>query len=126
MLPHSTAHGASWGNDRWELGRSLTWLRPANIALKASAEVRAFVVWLALLGSVTVLIALGHVWLGLRVVELGYDRSAARSIIQKLELEGQGLTAAVETLESPARLEKVACGRFDMIRVLPGQQSVLP
>jgi hypothetical protein len=126
MLPQSTAQGAHWSNDRWELGRPLAWLRPANTALKGSAEIRSFVAWVAILGALTIIIALGHVWTGLGVVELGYDRSAARSIIQKLELEGQRLTADIETLESPARLEKVACGRFDMIRLLPGQQAVLP
>lgn len=126
MLPQSTAQGAHWSNDRWELGRLLAWLRPANIALKASAEGRAFLTWVGVLGSLTVLIAFGHVWFRICVVDLGYDRSATRSIIQKLELEGQRLTADVQTLESPGRLERVARGRFDMIRLLPGQQAVLP
>lgn len=126
MLPQSTIRGSAWASDGWEISRSLAWLRPANIALKASTEVRAFIAWLSFLGLLAMVIALGHVWLGLRAVQLGYDQSAARSIIQKLELEGQRLTAEVETLESPSRLEKVACGRLDMIRPAPDQQLVLP
>lgn len=116
----------SWDGDRWELRRSLASLRPANIALKTSRETRAFAVWLAVCVVLGVLIGVGHVWLRTRVLEVGYDRSAARSIIQKLEMEGQHLTAQVETLESPARLERVARARFDMIRIMPGQQAVLP
>lgn len=126
MLPQSMAQNVAWGNDRWELKRSLASLRPANIALKASRETRAFALWLAGLVLLSVLIGFGHVWLRIRVLELGYDRSATRSVIQKLEMEGQRLTAEVETLESPGRLEKVAIARLDMVRPGPAQQAVLP
>lgn len=126
MLPQSMAQNMPWGADRWDLRRSLASLRPANIALKTSRETRAFAIWLAVWGSLCVVVGVGHVWSRIQVVETGYDRSAARSIIQKLELEGQRLTAEVETLESPARLEKVARARFDMARVIPGQQGMLP
>lgn len=126
MLPQSMAQNLPWGSDRWEFRRSLASLRPANIALKTSREARAFAIWLAVWVSLSVFIAVGHVWLRIRVLEVGYDRSATQSIIQKLELEGQRLTAEVETLESPARLEKVARARFEMTRVVPGQQAVLP
>jgi cell division protein FtsL len=120
------AHNPGWANDRWELRRSLASLKSPNITLKAGAEFRAFAVWLATFVLLSVLIALGHVWLRIQVIELGYDRSATNSIIQKLELEAQRLAARVETLESPARLEKVARGRFEMIRTVPGQQAKLP
>lgn len=126
MLPQSMAHNVAWGSDRWELKRSLASLRPANIALNASREKRAFALWLAGLVLLSVFIGFGHVWLRIRVLELGYDRSATRSIIQKLEMEGQRLKAEVETLESPGRLEKVAVARLDMVRPGPAQQAVLP
>jgi hypothetical protein len=126
MLPQSMAQNLPWGNDRLELRRSLGMLRPANILHKTSGETRAFAVWLAVWVSLIVTIGVGHVWLRIRVLEVGYDRSATRAIIHKLEMEGQSLTAQVETLESPARLEKVARARFDMIRIMPGQQAVLP
>jgi cell division protein FtsL len=125
MLPQSMAN-VSWGNDRWELRRSLASLRPPNIALKASRETRAFAFWLVALVLLCVLIGFGYVWLRIRVLELGYDRSATRSIIKKLEMEGQRLTAEVETLESPGRLEKVALARLEMVRPSPAQQAVLP
>jgi cell division protein FtsL len=126
MLPQSMAHNPAWGHDRWELKHSLASLRPANIALKTSHETRALALWLAAFVMLSVLIGFGHVWLRIRVLEFGYDRSATRSIIQKLELEGQRLTAEVETLESPGRLEKVAIARLEMIRPGPAQQAVLP
>lgn len=126
MLPQSMAQNMPWGADRWELRRSLATLRPPNILHKASGDTRAFAVWLAIGVALFVLIGVGHVWLRIRVLEVGYDRSATRSIIQKLELEGQSLTAQMGTLESPARLEKVARARFDMVRIMPGQQAVLP
>jgi cell division protein FtsL len=119
-------HNLGWANDRWELRRSLASLRPPNITLEAGADFRAFVFWLTIFVLLSVIVALGHVWLRLQVVELGYDRSATTSIIQKLEFEAQRLAAQVETLESPARLEKVARGRFEMIRLVPGQQANLP
>jgi len=126
MLPQSMAPGVRWGDEPWGFRRSPGSHRVSNVALKRSVEVRALAVWLAVWVVLGVLIGVGHVWLGIRVVELGYDRSATRSVIQKLEMEGQSLTAQVETLESPARLERVARARFDMIRVMPGQQAVLP
>ncbi len=126
MLPQSMTQSAPWRSDGWDLKRSIVTLRPQNILRKTSTETRAFAIWLAVWVVLGVLIGVGHVWLRTRVLELGYKRSATRSIIQKLEMEGQGLTARVETLESPARLEKVARARFNMIRVTPGQQAVLP
>jgi cell division protein FtsB len=126
MLPQSMAQTMRWGSEGWVVGRAAASLRPPNVALKRSRETRAFAIWLAVWVALSVLVGVAHVWLRIRVLELGYDRSATRSIIQKLEMEGQSLTAQVETLESPARLEKVARARFNMVRVMPGQQAVLP
>jgi len=126
MLPQSMAPNVAWGSDRWELKRSLASLRPANIAQKTGRETRALALWLATLVLLSVPIGFGYVWLRIRVLELGYDRSATRMVIQKLEMERQRLTAEVETLESPGRLEKVAVARLDMVRPGPAQQAVLP
>ena len=126
MLPQSMVQNVAWGTDRWELKRSLASLRPANIALKTSRETRALALWLALLVLVSVPIGFGYVWLRIRVLELGYQRSTTRSIVQKFEMERQRLMAEVETLESPGRLEKVAVARLAMVRPSPAQQAVLP
>ena len=126
MLPQSMVQNVAWGTDRWELKRSLASLRPANIALKTSRETRALALWIALLVLVSVPIGFGYVWLRIRVLELGYQRSTTRSIVQKFEMERQRLMAEVETLESPGRLEKVAVARLAMVRPSPAQQAVLP
>ena len=45
---------------------------PANIAAASSAELRALIAWLTFFVLLGVFIALGHVWLRLKVVDLGY------------------------------------------------------
>ena len=62
------------------------------------------------------MIAFGHVWLRLQVTSLGYQLSAARHVIEKLEQESHELTLEVARLEAPTRLEEAARRRTRLNR----------
>jgi cell division protein FtsL len=106
--------------------RTFAWLRPANIAAAHSEEVRALIAWLAVFVMLGVLIALGHVYLRLKVVDLGYRLSATRQLVGRLEQERHELTVEAATLNTAARLEEVAGVRLGMTRPEKGVQKVLP
>ena len=109
-----------------ETRNSLGWSRPANIAYRNGAELRALAAWLAIFVGSGVLIALGHVWLRLQAVDLGYRLSATRQVVEKLEREGHELTVEAATLDTPGRLEEVARTRLGMMRPEKGAQVILP
>ena len=111
---------------RNDLRGSLAWLRPANIAAARSIERRHLIVWLAFFVCVGVLIALGHVWLRLKVLDFGYRLSSTRQVVEKLEQERHALRVEAATMSVPGRLEEIARGRLGMIRPQKGQEAVLP
>jgi len=126
MVPLSLGRTSPQGSEGRELHRSLAWLRPANIAASTNAEVRSLFTWLAIFVAFGVVIALAHVWLRLKVTDLGYVLPATHQVIQKLESERQELTADVARLEAPDRIEEAARVRLGMMPAQRGQEAVLP
>ncbi|MBI3784210.1 MAG: cell division protein FtsL [Deltaproteobacteria bacterium] len=90
------------------------------------SERRAFFSWATTLVILAVLIALGHVWLRLRVSEMGYELEATHQAIDRLRQEANELTAQAAALSSPARLELLANSRLALGRPQKGQEAVLP
>jgi cell division protein FtsL len=126
MLPLSLGRASPLGPAHRASHGSLAWLRPANIAAASSAQLLALMTWLAVFVALTVAIAVGHVWLRLKVVDLGYRLSATRQVIEKLEQEEHELTVEAATLDAPGRLEEIARARLGMVRPEKGQEAVLP
>jgi cell division protein FtsL len=126
MLPLSLGRLSTSPPDGKETRKSAAWLRPTNIASVRSAELRALIAWLGLFVGLGVLIALGYVWLRLRVVDLGYRSVTTRQLLEKLQQEQHELTVEAARLDAPSRLEEVARGRLGMTRPEKGQEAVLP
>ena len=126
MLPLSLGRISTLSTERRDSGESVAWFRPANIASAKSSEVQALIAWLGFFVALAVLIALGHVWLRLKVVDLGYRLLVTRQLIEKLEQESHELTIDAATLEAPGRLEEVARARLGMTRPEKGQEAMLP
>lgn len=101
------------------------WLRPANTTTRSMRESQAAVIWGGAAAVVGILIALGHVWLRLQVVEVGYRLSTTRQVVLRLESEGQELLLAASRLDAPSRLEALARGRLGMMSPGKGQELVL-
>jgi cell division protein FtsL len=126
MLPLSLGRLSTPLPDQKEARQSAAWLRPANIASGRSAELRALIAWLGLFVALGVIIALGHVWSRLQVVDLGYRLVTTRQLIEKLQQEQHELTVEAATLDAPGRLEEVARVWLGMTRPEKGQETVLP
>ncbi|MFI5394654.1 MAG: hypothetical protein ACHQ9S_03890 [Candidatus Binatia bacterium] len=126
MLPLSLGRIATLGTERKDVGESVVWFKPANIASAKSSDLRALIAWLGCFVVLSVLIALGHVWLRLKVVDLGYQVVTTRQLIEKLAREEHELTIDIATLDAPGRLEEVAHARLGMTRPEKGQEAVLP
>jgi cell division protein FtsL len=126
MVPLSLGQSSPRSSEGRDLLRSLAGLRPANIAASTTAEARALFSWLAIFVALGVAIALAHVWLRLKVTDLGYVLSTTHQVIQKLECERQELTADVARLDAPERLEEAARLRLGMTHPQRGQEAVLP
>ena len=124
MVPVSLGRSAAQGQ-RNDLRGSPAWLRPANITADRSLAFRHLIVWLAFFVCVGVLIALGHVWLRLKVRDFGYRLSSTRQVVEKLEQERHALRMEAATLSAPGRLEDIARGRLGMVRPQKGQEAVL-
>ena len=126
MLPLSLGRLSTPLPDGKEARESAAWLRPANIASVRSAELRALIAWLGLFVAVGVVIALGHVWVRLKVVDLGYRLVTTRQLIEKLQQEQHALTVEAARHDAPGRLEEVARVRLGMTHPEKGQEAVLP
>jgi cell division protein FtsL len=126
MVPVSLARTSAVGSSRREVRPSLAWLRPANIAADTSADVRALVLWLSLIVMLGVAIGLVYVWLRLKVRDLGYELSATRQVIERLQQEEHELNVEAASLDAPGRLEQIARVRLGMTRPEKGQEAVLP
>lgn len=80
----------------------------------------------ALLGLGLLAMALGHVWLRLQVVHMGYALSTATKLEKELEQENRELKVELATLTSPQRLESMARARLGMTQPQRGQVVILP
>ena len=116
-VPLPGAAGIRIGLERWH---------PANVPGIVGAELRALLVWVAMLGIVGVTLALGHVWIRNQVVEAGYRLSAARQLVERLELEERELTVLAAASDAPGRLEELARERLGMRPPQRGEEVVLP
>jgi cell division protein FtsL len=126
MLPLSMGQAPSLGSERGELQSSLAWQHPTNVASATRGELRALVTWLALFVVTGVLIGLAHVWLRLKVVDLGYRLGATRQVVERLKQESEELTLDRAALTASGRLEEMARTHLGMIRPEKGQEAVLP
>ena len=126
MLPLSLGQIPPLHTARQDADESVAWFRPANIASAKSTELRALIAWLACCVVLGVVIALGHVWLRLKVVDLGYQLLTTRQLIEKLAQEEHELTIEVATLDAPTRIEELARTRLGMARPERGQEAALP
>ena len=126
MLPLSMGRPPLLGSERGELQGSLAWRSPTNVTSATSAELRALVTWLAVFVAIGVVIALGYVWLRLKVVDLGYRLGTTRQVVERLKQEGDELTLEVAALTAPRRLDEVARAHLGMVRPEKGQEAVLP
>jgi cell division protein FtsL len=126
MLPLSLVRTASAGASRVETRRAFSWMRPANNSSKSLVERRAAAVWMGVVAALAVGIGLAHVWLRLQVVNVGYQLSATREVIARLQQEENELALEVAGLDVPARLEALARERLGMIRPERGQEAMLP
>ena len=82
--------------------------------------------WLTLLGTVGVLMALGHVWIRNQVFEAGYRLSATRQLVARLELEGRELSVLAAAADAPGKLEERARVRLGMRPPGSAEEVVLP
>jgi cell division protein FtsL len=79
-----------------------------------------------MLGIALVVLGLVHVWLGLKVVQLGYDLSLARQMQLRLEHEQRELEVELATRRDPARIAEAARRRLGMTEPRKGQVVYLP
>lgn len=126
MLPLSLVRTSSAGSPRTDVRRAFAWVRPANTSSRSVGERRGLVIWMGIVATLAVAIGLGHVWLRLQVVKIGYHLSATREVIQRLQQEQQELMLEVTTLDAPARLEELAQTRLGMAHPERGQEAMLP
>ncbi len=75
----------------------------------------------AILGAVLVLLCLVQVWLRLQVVDVGYQLSSARKLLQRLDHEHRQLRAELATLQDAAALAEVARAKVGLVEPRPGQ-----
>lgn len=71
-------------------------------------------------------VALLLVWVRLQATRTGYQLSAARHLVHKLEQEQRELEIEIATLTSPRRLETLARERLGMGPPTPGQIVSVP
>jgi cell division protein FtsL len=126
MLPLSMGRAPLVGSEGGTRQRMVAWRPPTNVATAISAELRALAAWLGAFVAVGVLIALAHVWLRLKVVDLGYRLGTTRQVVERLRQEGEELTLEVASLTAPARLDSLARTKLGMMRAEKGQEAVLP
>ncbi len=100
--------------------------RPANIPIAVSAELRALAAWIGLFVFASVLVALGYVWVRLKVVDVGYRLSVTRQVVERLEQEGQELAVQAAVTDTPGRLEEEARRRLGLRPPERGEEATLP
>lgn len=107
------------------LARDREW-KPANVPFAKQAELRALVVWGALLGGLGVVLLLGHVWVRLKVMEAGYRLSATRQLVERLEQEGRELQVRAAAADSTDRVADLAHRRLGMRPPQRGEEVGVP
>jgi cell division protein FtsB len=70
---------------------------------------------IAFLGGVLVLLCLVQVWLRLQVVDVGYQLSAARSMLERLDHEHRQLRAEIATLQDATSLADAARAKAGLV-----------
>jgi len=73
------------------------------------------------LGIVLVLLCLVQVWLRLQVVDVGYQLSAARSMLDRLDHEHRQLRAEIATLQDASSLADAARAKVGLVEPQKGQ-----
>jgi hypothetical protein len=126
MLPLSIDQRWVERRETFDTPRSRARWQPKNTPFAASAEVRALAAWIGVLVLAGVFVALGYVWVRLRVVEVGYRLSATRQLVERLEQEGRELAVEAAAADTPGRLEQAARLRAGLQRPQRGQDTVLP
>ena len=71
-------------------------------------------------------VVLGHVWLRLQVVRMGYVLSTASKLQSRLEQENRELKVELATLTTRDRLDEMARRRLGLTPPQKGQVVVLP
>lgn len=99
-------------------------VRHQPVALKTAAVRRRHIRHLASLIGMGVVLALVFVWVRIQVIQLGYEVSRLRKETSELVEQKNRLTAEVEALKAPARIEAVARERFGM-RLPMGEETIL-
>lgn len=99
---------------------------PQNVPFAVSAELRALLLWMACMGGLGMVLALGHVWIRNQVVEAGYRLSATRQLVERLEREGRELSVLAAAADAPGRLEERARARLGMRAPSPREEVLLP
>src|SRR5262245_14407440 len=115
MVPLSLGRNPLPASSRGSFSGFLVPGRPRNLTTARQTELFALVIWLALFVFLAVGVALGYVWLRLKVVDLGYRLSATRQVVEKLENERRELSGRLAALEAPDRIEQAA-HRLGMVR----------
>jgi cell division protein FtsL len=88
--------------------------------------VRGWLVRRALvLGAVLLALCLVHVWLGLQIMQVGYDLSVARKMQLRLEHERRELEVERATLRDPGRIDDLARRRLGLTDPKKGQVVIL-
>jgi cell division protein FtsB len=73
------------------------------------------------LGAVLVLLCLVQVWLRLQVVDVGYQLSAARSMLDRIDHEHRQLRAEIATLQDAGSLANAARAKAGLVEPQKGQ-----
>lgn len=76
---------------------------------------------IAALGMVLVVLCLAQVWLRLQVVNVGYELSAARKLLQRLDHEERELRAELAILQDASALAEAARLKAGLVEPRPGQ-----
>jgi cell division protein FtsL len=97
-------------------------VRPAGDPRRLVAMMRSRIARrIAALGAVLVLLCLVQVWLRLQVVDVGYQLSAARSMLDRLDHEHRQLRAEIATLQDAASLADAARAKLGLVEPQKGQ-----
>lgn len=75
----------------------------------------------AALGGILLLLCLVQVWLRLQVVDVGYQLSAARSMLDRLDHEHRQLRAEIATLQDATSLADAARAKAGLVEPRKGQ-----
>jgi len=97
-------------------------VRPASDPRRLVRVVRSrFARRIAALGLVLLVLCLAQVWLRLQVVDVGYQLSAARMMLQRLDHEHRQLRAELATLQDAAALADAARAKSGLVEPQKGQ-----